>query len=125
MIRGFALPTSAARSPAGTLAAPTARGRRLNVRDNTGLAPTAPEMTKLMCWLFRGCEVRSVLLLRTQLKPTRPSAASPRIGDARCRLRLKRFWRQMWAFRQIAKGEAVAADLPTYDHDGVLFKMRR
>src|ERR1017187_1648663 len=61
----------------------------------TGLAPTAPEMTKLMCWLFRGCQVRSVLLLRTQLKPTRPSSASPRIGDARCRLRLKRFWRQM------------------------------
>ena len=33
MITGFALPTSAARSPAGTLADPTARGRRLNVRD--------------------------------------------------------------------------------------------
>jgi hypothetical protein len=33
MITGFALPTSAARSPAGTLADPTARLRRLNVWD--------------------------------------------------------------------------------------------
>src|SRR5450432_302612 len=45
MILDFALPTSAARSPAGTLADPTVRGRRLNVRDIRGLSPTAPEVT--------------------------------------------------------------------------------
>ena len=45
MILDFALPTSAARSTVGTLADPTARGRRLNVWDIRGLSPTAPEVT--------------------------------------------------------------------------------
>ena len=54
MMTGFALPTSAARSPAGTLADPTARGRRLNVRDIRGLPPTAPENDHLMYWVISG-----------------------------------------------------------------------
>ena len=51
---------------------------------------------------------------------------SVRIGDARYRLRLKRgpqFRPQMEAFRQLAKGEAVAGELAIYDHDGLLVKM--
>jgi hypothetical protein len=51
---------------------------------------------------------------------------SVRIGDARYRLRLKRgpqFRRHMEAFRQIAKGEAVAGELAIYDRDGVMVKM--
>jgi hypothetical protein len=51
---------------------------------------------------------------------------SVRIGDARYRLRLKRgpqFRRQMEAFRQIAKGGAVAGELAILDHDGVMVKM--
>jgi hypothetical protein len=49
-----------------------------------------------------------------------------RIGDARWRLRLKRgpqFRRQMAAFQQIAKGEAVAGELAIYDRSGVMVKM--
>jgi hypothetical protein len=51
---------------------------------------------------------------------------SVRIGDARYRLRLKRgpqFRRHMEAFRQIAKGEAVAGELAIYDRDRVMVKM--
>jgi hypothetical protein len=51
---------------------------------------------------------------------------SVRIEDARYRLRLKcgpQFRRQMEAFRQITKGEAVAGELAIYDHDRVLVKI--
>ena len=51
---------------------------------------------------------------------------SVRVGEARCRLRLKRgpqFRRQMEAFRQIANGEAVAGELAILDHVGVMVKM--
>jgi len=53
MIRGFALPTSAARSPVGTLADPTARGRQVNVRDIRGY-PDCPGSDQLTYWAFRG-----------------------------------------------------------------------
>ena len=51
---------------------------------------------------------------------------SVRIGDARWRLRLKRgpqFRRQMAAFRQMAKGEAIPGELAIYDRGGVMVKM--
>jgi hypothetical protein len=54
MITGFALPTSAARSPAGTLADPTARGRRLNVRDVRDIraCPDRPGSDHLVYWVI-------------------------------------------------------------------------
>jgi hypothetical protein len=51
---------------------------------------------------------------------------SVRIGDARWRLRLKRgpqFRRQMTAFRQISKGEAIPGELAIYERSGVMVKM--
>jgi hypothetical protein len=51
---------------------------------------------------------------------------SVRIGEARWRLRLKRgsqFRRQMTAFRQIAKGEAIPGELAIYDRSGVMVKL--
>jgi hypothetical protein len=53
MISVFALPTSAARSTAGTLADPTGRGRRLNVRDIRD-CPDRPGSDQLMCWVTPG-----------------------------------------------------------------------
>ena len=52
MITGFALPTSAARSPAGTLADPTARGRRLNVWDIRA-CPDRPGSDQTICRSLR------------------------------------------------------------------------
>lgn len=51
---------------------------------------------------------------------------SVRIGDARMRLRLKRgpqFRRQMAAFKQIVRGEAVSGELALYDRAGLMCKM--
>jgi hypothetical protein len=51
---------------------------------------------------------------------------SLRIGDARWNIQLKRgpqFRRQMIAFRQIAKGEAVPGEMAVMDRDGVMVKL--
>jgi hypothetical protein len=70
MFNGFRLPMSLARSPLGTLADRSARGRRLNIRDIVGVRFSALPMPPWEATIENGGGFGYLAIQRSKTTPT-------------------------------------------------------